>query len=369
MRTILCKYVTVLLLVLPIVLLAHDGKPRGKHTKEKTIKKEYDVNSDALLKVKNSYGNLNITSWNEDKIVIEVHVKTNGNNEEKVKQKLDEITIDFEASSSVVSARTVFNKKKNGWDWNWGNNNNVNMQINYTIKLPVKNSVHLNNDYGNIVLDRVDGHAKINCDYGRLEIGELRGRNNQLKFDYTSKSSIGYINSGEIRADYSGFTIEKAGDLMIKADYTNSTVVTMKNLQYTSDYGNMEIGEAQNVQGNGQYINVKLGTLHGNVNLTADYGSIRIKEMAEDAGNLQIRTDYTGVKIGYAPEYHFDFEINTEYAGVSGKDDFEISISNEKSTEKYYKGYHGSSNSGNMVYITSDYGGVSFNKIQSTSKN
>ena len=73
--------------------------------------------------------------------------------------------------------------------------------------MPVKNSVNLSNDYGNIILDRVDGHAKISCDYGRLDLGELRGRNNQLSFDYTSKSEIGYMNSGEIRADYSGFTI------------------------------------------------------------------------------------------------------------------------------------------------------------------
>ena len=361
MNKLLFKYAIVLFLSVPIALSAHDGKPKGKYTKEKTIKKEFDVNSDALLKVRNSYGNLNITSWNENRILIEIHIKTNGNNEEKVQRKLDGISVDFEASKSVVSARTIFSKNKSGWGWSWGNNN-VNMQINYTIKLPVKNSVHLNNDYGNIILDRVDGHAKINCDYGRLEIGELRGRNNQLNFDYTSKSTIGFIQSGTINADYSGFTIEKAGDLIIKADYTNSTVHKMGNLQYSSDYGNIDIGEAKNVQGNGDYITIKLGVLHGNVDLVSDYGSIKIKEMAKDAGNLQIRSDYTGVKIGYDPLYHFDFEIKTSYAGVKGKDDFEINISNVKNTSKYYKGYYGSPNSGKSVYITSDYGGISFIK-------
>lgn len=363
MKTLLFKYAAVLLLVAPMVLSANDGKIKGKYTKEKTIKKEYDVNSDALLKINNSYGNLNLTSWNEDRIVIEVHIKTSGNNEEKVQNKLDNINIDFEATRSMVSAKTIFNKNKSSWGWNWGNNN-VNMQINYTIKMPIKNSVHLNNDYGNIIIDRVDGHAKINCDYGRLEIGELRGRNNYLNFDYTSKSSIGYINSGEIIADYSGFTIEKAGNLKVNADYTNATIHQMENLQYTSDYGNIEVGEANNIEGNGDYINVKLGTVHGNVDVSADYGSLRIKNMAEDAGNMRINSDYTGVKIGYSPNYHFDFEIRTEYASVSGKDEFEINISTEKSNNRYYKGYHGSANSGNSVSIDSEYGGVSFTKNQ-----
>lgn len=360
MKTIQYKYALLFILLIPGLILAHDGVLKGRYTKEKTIKKEFEVHSDALLKVSNSYGNLTLTSWNENRIVIEVQIKTNGNNEEKVQKKLDDINVDFEANSSMVSARTDFNKDKGNWGWNWGNNNNVNMQINYTIKLPVKNNVQLNNDYGSIYLDRIDGHAKISCDYGRLEIGELHGRNNDLSFDYTSKSSIGYINSGHISADYSGFTIGKAGDLVISADYTDAQVRQMKNLEYSSDYGNLDVREAANIIGNGDYINVKLGTIHGNVDITADYGSINIDRLAEDAGNINIRTDYTGIKIGSDPNYHFNFEITTEYAGVSGLDNFDVSISKEKSSERYYKGQYGKSNSSKTVYINSSYGSVSF---------
>jgi hypothetical protein len=256
MKTSQFKYLFLFIFALPALVMANDGKLKGKYTKEKTISKEYDVNSDAVLKVSNSYGNLTLTSWNENRIVIEVLIKTNGNNEDKVQKKLDEITVAFEASSDMVSAKTKFNKDK-GWGWNWGSNGNVNMQIDYTIKVPIKNSVHLSNDYGNISLDRIDGYAKISCDYGRLDIGELHGRNNDLNFDYTSKSSIGYMRSGNIRADYSGFTIEKAGDLVLNADYTNSNIGEMNNLQYASDYGNLVVGTADSVTGSGDYINVK----------------------------------------------------------------------------------------------------------------
>ncbi|TXN36321.1 hypothetical protein FVB32_16705 [Flagellimonas hymeniacidonis] len=362
MKTLLYKYVFLTLALIPLALVANTGKLKGKYTKEKTIKKEFTVNSDALFKVKNSYGNLNITSWNEDRVVIEVHIKTNGNNEEKVQNRLNEIDVDFENSASLVSARTMFGDRNNNWGWKWGKRNNVNVQVNYTVKIPVKNNINLNNDYGNIYLDRIDGHAKINCDYGKIDVGELRGRNNELRFDYTSRSTFDFINSGEIIADYSGFTIEKAGNLTVKADYTNAVINEMGDLEYSSDYGSIQVNEVENVNGNGDYIGVKLGTVHGNVSVTSDYGSLRISEMASDAGDVNIKTDYTGVKIGYDPSYYFDFEITTEYAGVSGKDDFEINISKEKSSEKYYKGYYGKENSGNTVTITSDYGGVTFYK-------
>ncbi|MBU2973528.1 hypothetical protein [Zobellia sp. B3R18] len=362
MQKLQYKSIALFFLMVPMLLMANTREPKGKHSKEKTIKKEFYVNADALLKVNNSYGNVNIISWNENRILIEVHIKTNSNNEEKAQEKLDGISVDFEASKSIVSARTNIDNNNSRWGWNWGKSNNVNMQINYTIKLPVKNNVDLDNDYGSISIDRVDGHAKINCDYGRLDIGELRGRNNQLNFDYTTKSTISFINSGKISADYSGFHIEKAGDLIISADYTNGSVAQMKNLQYNSDYGKIEIAEVNNIHGTGDYINVQLGTVHGNVDIVADYGSLKIANMAQDAGNMQLRTDYTGVKIGYDPNYHFNFEIKTSYSGVSGKDDFEINISEEKNTSRFYKGYYGSNNSGNSVSISSDYGGVSFYK-------
>ena len=361
MKTLLFKYALTALLLVPLAVPANGGKLNGKYTKEKTIKKEFNVNSNALLKVNNSYGTLSLSSWNEDRIVIEVHIKTNGNNEEKVQKKLDEITVEFEGSNEMVSAKTKFNKNDSGW-WSWGKRNKISMQVNYNIKLPVKNSIHLSNDYGAIELDRIDGHAKISCDYGRLDIGELRGRNNELRFDYTSKSRIGYVNSAKIIADYSGYTIEKAGNLQINADYTNGVVGSMQNLEYTSDYGSLEINELDNAMGSGDYVNVKLGTVHGNVDLNADYGSIKITNMAEDAGNIDIKTDYTGIRIGYDPAYAFDFEISTEYAGVKGTEDFEVNISRVKNSDRYYAGYHGRANSGNKVSVSADYGSVSFNK-------
>ncbi len=364
MRTLLFKYLSLILVALPFAAYASidGGGMKGRYTKEKTIKKEFSVNADALLKVKNSYGNLNVTSWDQNTVMIEVKIKANGNNEERVQDRLDEIDVDFDGSPSMVSAITRFGDRGRNWGWKWGKRNNVSVQVNYTIKLPVKNSVNLSNDYGNIYLDRVDGHAKISCDYGKMEIGELRGRNNELRFDYTSRSTFEYVNSGQIIADYSGFTIEKAGDLNVKADYTNATIDEMGNLEYSSDYGSMAVGKVKNVEGVGDYIGIKLGDVHGNVNVTSDYGSLKIAKMTPEAGDINIQSDYTGIKIGYHPEYYFDFDISTEYAGVNGIDDFEIQIRKEKSGEKYYNGYYGNDNSGNVIQIRSDYGGVSFYK-------
>lgn len=160
-----------ILLMLPALVFSNNNWKKGKHTKEKTIHKEFDVNSDAMVKIDNSYGNLDIVTWDENRVVIDITITTNGNNEDKVQDKLDKIDVDFSSSSTLVSAKTRFGKSSKSW-FSWGNSN-VNMKINYVVKMPITNSVDLENDYGSINLDKLEGKAIISCDYGKITTKEL----------------------------------------------------------------------------------------------------------------------------------------------------------------------------------------------------
>lgn len=71
-------------LILVLVLVNNDFKFNGKYIKEKKLKKEFIVNVEVGFIVDNSYGNIDIVIWNENKIVIEVYIIINGNDEEWV---------------------------------------------------------------------------------------------------------------------------------------------------------------------------------------------------------------------------------------------------------------------------------------------
>ena len=152
---------TCILLVFPLMVAANTCTGKYKYEKTKTIKKEFSVNADALLEIKNKYGNVDVVSWSENRIVIVVTITTSGNDEGKVEDKLDDITVDFESSSSHVSAVTRIGNSSSSW-FNWGKNN-VNYKIDYTVKMPVTNNANLVNDYGSISLNELKGDAKINC--------------------------------------------------------------------------------------------------------------------------------------------------------------------------------------------------------------
>ncbi|MBT8295404.1 MAG: DUF4097 domain-containing protein [Gramella sp.] len=334
----------------------------GKHTKEKKIRKEFKVSPDSNLKINNSYGNVDITTWEENRVVIEVTIKTNGNDLEKVEGKLEEINVEFEQKSSGVSAKTRFSKEEKSW-WKeiFGGMDNINMEVNYIIKAPVSNHLDINNDYGGIYIDKTTGNAKISCDYGKMDIGELRGKSNYLNFDYTRNSNIGYVTNAEINADYSDYEIEEAEQLSISADYTNSKIGKVTSMDYNCDYGSIEIDKVKMLTGNGDYLTTKINRIFTSADLNLDYGSLSIEKVIKGAKNINIDTDYAGVKIGFDNEMSFNFDIRTSYGSISGLDDLNVERRDNKSNGNNASGTYGSG-SGAQINISTSYGSVKFYK-------
>ena len=364
MKTPILYKILFLLIWMPTMVQASSLSPiKEKHTKEKTIKKSFNVNPNATFNVTNRYGNINVITWNENRIDIEVSIKVEGNNEDRLISKLNQLDVAFQAAPNKVSAITSFDG--NSYDTSWWNkrvSNNIKMEINYVVKIPITNNVQLFNDYGNITLDKLEGNALIKCDYGKITTKELMGNKNELRFDYTKDCYFEYIKTGTIDADYSSFTIAKTNDISIKADYTSSHIETAEDIIYNCDYGSMKIDRANNIDGQGDYLTLIVGDVYKNVSIDADYGSIKIDRLKENTENVTIKSDYTGIKIGYEPSFNFQFDITLEYASLSGDNDFNFSKKHIESRSKYYAGYHGNTNTNGKVTIDSDYGSVTFHK-------
>ncbi len=334
---------------------------KTKYEKSTIFKKTFNVDANTLLKIKNRYGNVDIATWDKNIINIEIVITVKGNNEDKVERKLKDIYVEFTQSSNVVSAKTVIEKSYRNWGW-WGSNNRLNYSINYTVKMPASNSLNLTNDYGAISLDKLNGAAKINSDYGSFNIGELNNTDNQINADYLSTSSIGFINKAVINTDYSKLNIDKANRVDLNADYTTTQIGDIKNLKYSCDYGSLKVDKVNSLEGSGDYISLRIGTLSKLLDIKADYGSLKVNNILNGFTSIKVNTDYTsGMRFGFEKGSNFDFTINMDYArfkydGIS----LEFNKKIVKSTSKYYEGYYGKQNSGSTVNINVEYGSVSF---------
>ena len=366
MKTIFYKIVCILLLIPSIAIGSSINRLDGRYTEEKSLNKEVSVNANALLKINNNYGNLDVTSWDGNTIKMEITIKVNGNDQEKVIDKLESIDVLFETSPEMVSAKTIFDKGAQSW-WGkladaWGGSN-LKMEVNYIVKVPVTNGINLSNDYGSITLDKIQGNAKINCDYGQIIIGELLGDENFINIDYTNNSTIKYMKNGKINADYSNFTLKRAGRLNLIADYTQSKIENADELNYNCDYGSLRVGDIGILKGNGDYLDIDVESIGKILAINSDYGSIDVETLKSSTKEVAIKTDYTGVRIGYAADFNFNFSIKTSYGSIKlDENDVKIMKRSQENTSKFYQGYRGEKNTGNAVNISTSYGGVKLNK-------
>ena len=346
-----------LFLVLPSIMVANDKK---KHEKSKTISKNFTVAKNATLYISNKYGDVNVTTWDKNRIEINVKITVKGNDIDNVDKKLNAINVLFEASNNLVEARTKIGKTKS--NWTWFGNDNINYKINYFIKMPRTNNADLNNEYGTIELDKLEGKANLNCDYGNIIIDALLNDSNTIKLDYCGGSEIDYIKSGNINIDYSKIDIKKTENLNISADYSTVKVKTANNVKFNSDYGSIAVNEVTNITGNSDYAGIKIGTLRKNLKINTEFGSVKVFKVLKGFENITIDGSYAGIKIGTVNDNSFNFTADLGYAGFNypeNKVEFFKSI--KKNTSKYYEGFFGKENSNSTISIKSRYGGVSFN--------
>jgi len=338
------------LLTVPSLVSAADGEI----IKEKTISKVYLVNSDAGIDIRNKYGSVYVTTWDENKIGVEVNIKVHGKNENAVSKRINSINIEINPLINLVSARTIVEELSSS--------NNISLEINYTVKIPKgSGSIKLNNQYGSIIVDKIIGKTDIECKYGSITLGELSSNDNNIRIQYSDNSSIGYMKNGIVNAEYSKLKINKCGNLSYKSDYTDLTLKEVGNITYNSNYGFLNIASANNIEGNGDYLTLRFGAINNNFDINTEYSSIAISNITAKANNINIVSEFTNMEIKYDAEYSFKFEFNFEYSNLNASG-LNFQEKKESNNSSHYKGYY-KSNSSNRMNISSSYGNLKLIKI------
>lgn len=345
--------ILILFIVIPFLGFSNDD---AFITKQKNIKKTYIVNSNAGIDIDNKYGNITVSTWNEDKIDLDITIKVNGPNENWVNERLNSIDVDITALKGMVTAITNLG---NSSLKSKGSNNSF--EINYVIRIPKNGSVKLVNKYGNISTLSLEANTDINCKYGKVTLGKLNGSNNQIEIAYCQNSSIDYIKTGSIDARYSGLKINDSGNLNLSANYTDVSLNEAQNIKYQCNYGTFKFQKINSLNGSGNYLTINVGEVSSNFSFDTNYSKINIGTMNEKAGNVSINSGYTDISLGYSPNYAFDFDVSARYSNIKHDNTLDISISETKSNSKRISGFYRKKGQ-NKVNINSNYGNISLIK-------
>ncbi|WP_281322178.1 hypothetical protein [Flavobacterium aestivum] len=346
------KQFNILLLLLLFIPFLGFSNEDFTYSKQKTISKAYIVNSDAGVNIDNSYGNIFVTTWNEDKIEIEVLIKVSGDNEKWVNQKLAGINVDFIGLKNMVTAKTVFDNI--GLK---GNGRNNNFEVNYTVKIPKNGTAKLNNKYGDIRTTDLFSTTDINCKYGRINLGKLNGNNNAIQISYCPSSTIESLKNAAITSKYSNLKINEVSKLDLLSEYSEIEINEGNDVKYNSKYGSVKIKKLNSLDGIGNYLTIDVGSLSNQLKLNTKYSNISVDAIQAKANNVNIVAGYTGVDIGFQPNYSFDFDVSVKFGDFRYDNELSVNSKEETNNSKRVSGFFKKKGE-NKVSITSDYGNV-----------
>ncbi|SCY06522.1 hypothetical protein SAMN05192588_0963 [Nonlabens sp. Hel1_33_55] len=340
----------------PLIAIAN---PNDKYRKTKKINKTYSVNSDALVDIENSFGDVTVQLWNQNTVSIDVLVEVSGNDEDRVNDRLERIDVEFKASKTRVSAQSDIPNENSGFMSLFSGNNKTSTKVDFIIKMPMNSPLELENDYGAVIIEKMMAPLKMSCDFGRLQIGQLLHPNNELSFDYTTKSHIDYMKGGVIKADFSEFKLYGAGNLDLSGDYTTATFGAMEKLKYNSDFSTYNIERIKTLDGRGDYSKVTIDTVEDEAIMKADFGTITINSLSKGFKNVNIKSDYTTVKVRYDKDASFVYECKTEFGSLNLGSGLATVNSRKEMNESYKQGYNNTQGSNNRIDINSSFGNVS----------
>ena len=336
-----------LLVLMPKLIWAYDEKKA--FNKEKTLSKTYEVNADALLYVNNKYGAINVYLWDETKISIQVNITVSGNNEAKVNERLNAIDVNFQGTSSKISAVTELNTKN-------GSGNNMSYEINYIVKIPRNGSVDLVNKYGNIAIDKLNGSLIIECKYGSLTLGQFTNKSNIITLAYSPNTTINSIDKLSLKSQYSTVEIGKANHLSISGNYNTFVFQTIENLNIATNYTKIKATSLTKSTINGNYLTLKLGEIKNTATINSNYSDIYLDGNTK-TNSILIDGNYIHTKIACASDYAFDFDVALTYGSFKDNVGLKYNDKDEKSTSKSYSGYHLSQGK-SKININTNYGSV-----------
>ncbi len=334
----------------------------------KNINKEFPISADGAVTLKNKYGKIDLETWSQNKVKIDVEIKVNARNQSDADHIFERIKINFSNGADFVNAETTIESTKKSY---WGDGKG-DFKINYTVHMPKSCDLNLSNKYGHSKIAEIDGKATISVKYGDLS---MDGVNNDCSL------SLGYGNA----------TILKANHAVVDVKYSKIKIQEAKNVDVTSKYSKVYIDEASDVRSSSKYDQYRLGKLEElknegkydhfeieNINLinanskysdfnveklkkegdfSLEYGNVVIDALLKNFTALRLDGRYADFKINIEEGTNFALDVVAHYAGVKYPMGLEITYEKEKGSSHEVQGYKGSAGA-SPIKARINYGGL-----------
>lgn len=213
----------------------------------KNINREFPTSAQGTTVIYNKHGNININTWTEKKVKINITIVVNSTEQAEAEKVLNQINVNFVSTNGYIKAETMIGDVKGAYLKDF--------KVNYEVWMPADNQLDLSNKYGNTSLGNLNGNLIANVKFGDLRTGKLLADAN-LKTENCQavigsvQNIYGWINNG-------GIVLDNAKMVQMETERSTCIFRRVEDLRLTSRFDKIDVGIAGNLR-----LNIKFGSVN-----------------------------------------------------------------------------------------------------------
>ena len=367
---------TLLSFLLPYLLSA--TTPPTAADFEKRISETYPINANGTVRLDNRYGEINVVTWDQPRVKVDVLIKANVGSQEEFQQLLNRVDITLSGGSgNLVSATTsITTERKSSWfglivEYQSGIKD---VKIYYTVSMPATVTLDtkarycdvtlpnlsgptlLDVGYGDLVAGRLTGRGEVDVSYGSGRIEEL-GTGSTVKFRY-SDGAVRRAGDLEYDGRYSKVRFGKVGNLTLDVGYEKVSIESAKDVRLDGNYNDLTLERAERVYLDGSYTDFNLGTVTRLLDVQGSYGDVAVKELSAGFEKVTIRVSYSDVQLDVDDGAGYLVELRARYGDITvPRDAFSPRNSNSSNNTDTLTGAKAGTGNG-MIVVETNYGDI-----------
>ncbi len=314
--------------------------------RKKSITKVYTVDANDALTVDNQYGTVAVDLWDKPEVRIQITVTANADNDNRIQQLLDGVSIEDSRSGNQITIKTICDRANNWQIGNWmkgGERNYV--KIDYLVSMPRQNALTVRNKFGNTTIPTFRAPLAIYSRYGNFQANDLAGLTNNIDVAY-GNADIGTMTDGKIDIAYSKLELDKVN------------VLTLIN-----KFGKLHIGNVGRLDANVEYSGAVIGTVRQSAKVNLSFsGGFRIEQFLPGTDRVDIHASYSSVTLP-AENMDCDFDVTVSYGNFRAPSASHLTSQPDDKPgrmTKQYIGRTGTGTNGPHLKIFSSFGNVNF---------
>lgn len=279
------------------------------------VKKIFPISNAATVDITNKYGMVQVMTWDKDSVSFTIDIHIEAKDKKRLEELKKDIDFDFNSGQYFLMARTIIGDGKGNFIRDIVDiastyfTTSTKVTIDYTVIIPDYSPIKIENKFGDVYIDDLNGNLNLDLSYGELKANRLNGKT-EIKLS-SGDADIHDIRDGQVTVSYSDIRIRTTDKLFIESRSSNVTVDKAFDLRIDSRRDKVFLGEIVALTGESYFTDFKISSLINRLTYRLQYGNLLLENIRKSFTYMNLSSEFTDVELVF--ERPLDFKVELTY--------------------------------------------------------